>query len=138
MHYNYSILNLNPYTLISTLFSIDSIYLQFYTIAFMKVCITKINLTSVKIFTPWQFSLRCYLTFGRCTCLVYLIYTNCVLTKHLDMKRTFLRIIRYCKREGSARVLIPTRQHICIDDRNDKYLLPSQCQAFEIMITFTI
>ena len=98
---------------------------NFYAIAFIYVFITKINLTSVKIFTPWQFSLRCYLTFGRCTCLVYLIYTNCVLTKHLDMKRTFLRIIRYCKREGSARVLIPTRQHICIDDRNDKYLLPS-------------
>ena len=107
------------------LFSIYPRYLQFYAINVIKLCITLIKLTSVKIFTPWKFSLRCYLTFGGCTCLVYLIYTNCVLTKHLDMKRTFLRIIRYCKREGSARVLIPTRQHICIDDRNDKYLLPS-------------
>ena len=47
------------------------------------------------------------------------------------MKRTFLRIIRFGRREGAARVLIPPTNTISSDKGNDKYLLLSRkyCNA---------
>ena len=47
------------------------------------------------------------------------------------MKRTFLRIIRFGRREGAARVLIPPTNTISSDKVNDKYLLLSRkyCNA---------
>ena len=54
------------------------------------------------------------MTFGGCTCRVYLICTNFCLTKYLDMKRTFLRIIRNGRSEEAARALIPPANTFCL------------------------